>query len=102
MWPSCPDEADDRSVTAASAQQLRKLGRWIVSSHAKDLYPKSGHFAETAPGSGGMDYAAYLRGVTSLPQEVPFMLEHLRTAEEYDQARQFVTSKAREIQIPLA
>ena len=88
--------------TALIQDTFRKLGRWIVSSHAKDLYPKNGHFAETAPGSGGMDYAAYLRGVTSLPQEVPFMLEHLRTPEEYDQARQFVTNKAKEIQIPLA
>ena len=53
--------------TALINETFRKLGRWIVSAHAKDISPKDGHFIETMPGRGGLDYAAYLRNVTSLP-----------------------------------
>ncbi|MFD2935807.1 sugar phosphate isomerase/epimerase family protein [Spirosoma flavum] len=88
--------------TALINETFRKLGRWILSAHAKDIAPKDGHFMETMPGRGNLDYATYLRNVTSLPQEVPLMLEHLRTSEEYDEARQFVIKKATEIQISLA
>ncbi|MBE7174743.1 MAG: sugar phosphate isomerase/epimerase [Williamsia sp.] len=88
--------------TALINETFRKLGRWIVSSHAKDIYGKDGHFAETMPGRGSMDYVAYLRNVTSLPQEVPLMLEHLRTPEEYDEARQYVIGQAAKAQISLA
>lgn len=81
---------------------FRKLGRWIVSAHAKDIVGKDGHFAETMPGRGGLDYGTYLRNVTSLPREVPLMLEHLQTPEEYDEARQFVMKQAAEAHISLA
>ncbi|GAB4028893.1 sugar phosphate isomerase/epimerase family protein [Spirosoma gilvum] len=88
--------------TALINETFQKLGRWIVSVHAKDIYGKDGHFAETMPGRGQMDYLAYIRNVTALPREVPLMLEHLRTAEEYDEARQFVISQADKAAIPLA
>ncbi|MFD2571557.1 sugar phosphate isomerase/epimerase family protein [Spirosoma soli] len=88
--------------TALINETFRKLGRWIVSSHGKDIAGKDGHFSETMPGRGGMDYVTYLRNVTSLPQEVPLLLEHLRTAEEYDEARQYVIAKATEVNIQLA
>lgn len=63
-----------------------KLGEWILSCHAKDLeWPPemNVHFVETIPGRGQIDYTAYLRGLASLPREVPLMLEHLKTADEY-------------------
>ena len=41
--------------TALINETFRKLGRWIISSHAKDIYGKDGHFAETMPGRGSMD-----------------------------------------------
>ena len=88
--------------TALINDTFRKLGHWVVSVHAKDIVGKDGHFAETMPGRGGMDYATYLRNVTALPREIPLMLEHLRTAGEYDEARQFVIKKADEARIPLA
>ena len=88
--------------TALINDTFRKLGKWIVSCHAKDVVGKDVHFAETMPGRGGMDYAAYLRNVTALPREVPLMLEHLRTSEEYDEARLYVMKVAQEIHIPLA
>ncbi len=81
---------------------FHKLGRWIVSCHAKDVVGKDVHFAETMPGRGGMDYVTYLRNVTALPQRVPLLLEHLRTPEEYDEARLFIMKIAQETGIPLA
>ncbi|GAB3914999.1 hypothetical protein GCM10028803_61220 [Larkinella knui] len=83
-------------------ETFRKLGRWIIAVHAKDVYGKDVHFAETRPGRGALDYGTYLQNVTALPRDVPFMLEHLRTPEEYDEARQFVIRKATEAGIPLA
>jgi len=88
--------------TALINDTFRKLGRWVVSVHAKDIVGKDGHFAETMPGRGGMDYLTYLRNVTALPREIPLMLEHLRTPEEYDEARQFVIRTADQARIPLA
>lgn len=88
--------------TALINDTFKKLGKWIVSCHAKDVVGKDVHFAETMPGRGGMDYATYLRNVTALPREVPLMLEHLRTAEEYDEARLYVMKVAKDTGIPLA
>ena len=47
---------------------FRKLGRWIMSCHAKDLEWKpelNVHFVEVVPGRGSVDYAAYLRELRS-------------------------------------
>lgn len=88
--------------TALINDTFKKLGKWVVSCHAKDVVGKDVHFAETMPGRGGMDYVTYLRNVTALPRAVPLMLEHLRTPEEYDEARLFVMKIAKETGIPLA
>jgi sugar phosphate isomerase/epimerase len=90
------------NTTGVIKETFRKLGRYVVSVHAKDIAGKDVHFAETIPGRGGLDYATYLREVASLGREVPLLLEHLRTPEEYDEARQFVMRKAIEAGIPLA
>ena len=65
---------------------FRKLGRHILSCHAKDVawvHELQVHFVEVIPGRGEVDYTAYLRGLASLPRDVPLMLEHLKTHEEY-------------------
>ncbi len=70
-----------------------KLGRWIVSCHAKDLQwiPEMNvHFVEVVPGRGQMDYGTYLRELSRLPGEVPLMLEHLKTAEEYEEGAKYI------------
>jgi len=67
-----------------------KLGRWIVSCHAKDLSWEAGanvHFREVRPGAGSLDYATYLSRLARLTHHPPLMLEHLPNAEEYDKAR---------------
>jgi sugar phosphate isomerase/epimerase len=70
-----------------------KLGRWIVSCHAKDLtwdVEMNVHFREVAPGKGSMDYTTYLKRLAQLPQNAPLMLEHLATAEDYTGAREHI------------
>ena len=72
---------------------FRKLGPSIVSCHAKDLawVPEYNvHFAEVVPGRGQIDYRAYLTELARLPQDAPLMLEHLKNAAEYDEARAYV------------
>jgi sugar phosphate isomerase/epimerase len=83
-------------------ETFRKLGRWVCSCHAKDLQGKNVHFVETVPGRGGVDYCAYLRNLVALPREVPLMLEHLSTAEEYDEGKRFILKTAQELGIALA
>src|SRR5215203_282925 len=63
-----------------------KLGKWVVSCHAKDLafIPEMNvHFKEVVPGAGQADYETSLREIAALKVDAPLMLEHLQTAEEY-------------------
>jgi sugar phosphate isomerase/epimerase len=69
-----------------------KLGRWIISCHAKDLkwVPEMNvHFLEVVPGRGQIDYRRYLNELSKL-NEVPLMMEHLKTAEEYQEGAAFI------------
>ena len=82
---------------AFTEECFRKLGRWILSCHAKDLewQPEMNlHFVEVVPGRGRIDYRPYLRGVASLPQDAPLMLEHLKTAEEYAEGAKYIRGVA--------
>lgn len=75
----------------------RKLGRWIVSCHAKDLQwiPEMNvHFQEVIPGRGQMDYATYLAELNRLNRDTPLMIEHLKTPEEYAEAAAYIRSVA--------
>ena len=79
-----------------------KLGPWIVSCHAKDLawsdpVEMNVHLLEVIPGTGVLDYATYLKRVAALPGEVPLMLEHLKSAKEYDKAREYIQTLGRKI-----
>ena len=79
--------------TAYIEECFRKLGPWIISCHAKDLQwvvQLNVHFLEVIPGRGQVDYKAYLQGLSKLKQDAPLMLEHLKTAEEYDEGRQYI------------
>ena len=83
---------------------FRKLGPWIVSCHAKDLRWEAYYqvcLREVIPGQGSIDYAAYLTGLAQLTQEVPLMLEHLETAEEYAQGRKYIRSVAQALSLSL-
>jgi sugar phosphate isomerase/epimerase len=72
---------------------FRKLGQFIISCHAKDLrwdIEINLHFEEVVPGRGQVDYRAYLGELALLGRDVPLMLEHLKTAEEYDEGRLYI------------
>jgi sugar phosphate isomerase/epimerase len=70
-----------------------KLGGWIASCHAKDLrwIPEYNvHFEEVIPGRGQIDYARYLSELAKLPGEVPLMLEHLKTPQDYEEGASYI------------
>ena len=72
---------------------FKKLGPWIISCHAKDLawiVELNVHFLEVIPGRGEVDYGAYLRELSKLPVDAPLMLEHLKTAAEYEEGKQYI------------
>lgn len=76
---------------ALTNELFRKLGRWVVSCHAKDLawLPEMNvHFVEVIPGRGQIDYRPYLSALTAI--DAPLMLEHLKTAEEYAEGADYI------------
>jgi sugar phosphate isomerase/epimerase len=79
--------------TAFIEECFAKLGPWIASCHAKDLQwitELNVHFLEVVPGRGQIDYKAYLRELAKLPVDAPLMLEHLKTAEEYEEGKEYI------------
>ncbi len=74
-------------------ETFRKLGKWIVSCHAKDLaweIEMNVHFREVIPGTGKMDYPTMVTELAKLPIDAPFMVEHLKGAEQYKQATDYI------------
>jgi sugar phosphate isomerase/epimerase len=87
------------------AECFRKLGPWIASCHAKDLQwiPEMNvHFLEVVPGRGEVDYRSYLKELSKLPVDAPLMLEHLKTAEEYDEGKRYIMKVAGELGLAFA
>ena len=77
-----------------------KLGRWIISCHAKDLEwvtELNVHFLEVIPGRGAIDYRTYLTELAQCPVEAPLMMEHLKTAEEYEEGKQYILRTGRAV-----
>jgi len=82
-------------TTAAIQECFQKLGQHVVSCHLKDITMENDvtvRLGEVLAGRGGFDLQSYLQGIAGLPQDPPVMLEHLDSAEEYDQARGHVLS----------
>jgi sugar phosphate isomerase/epimerase len=83
---------------------FKKLRPWILSCHGKDLaWETKGeynvHFQETIPGRGQIDYATYLKELTTV--DAPLMLEHLKSAEDYAEARAYIHRIANESNVKL-
>jgi sugar phosphate isomerase/epimerase len=84
---------------------FQKLGPWIISCHAKDLQwvvELNVHFLEVVPGRGQVDYRAYLQNLAKLQQDAPLMLEHLKTAAEYDEGREYIRKVGAEAGVTFA
>ena len=69
---------------------IRRFGQKIVTAHAKDVKMKDGSVSvileEVLPGKGMLDIGTCVRELHKLPQQVPYLMEHLKTEEEYDAA----------------
>ncbi len=76
---------------------FEKLGPHIKSCHAKDILLREDvyivQFEEVQPGQGFLDYKTYLKELSRFP-DVPLMLEHLKTQDEYAQAAKYIRSIA--------
>lgn len=86
--------------TALLNECFDKLGPWIVSCHAKDLkweVEMNVHFVEVPLGQGALDYSTYLQRLATLPADVPLMMEHLKSAEEYRASRDYLFELGRKI-----
>jgi sugar phosphate isomerase/epimerase len=73
------------------------LGPHIKSCHAKDIRLSGRltvHLDEVCPGEGALDYPVYLEEAAQLDPDLPLMLEHLKTAEEYGRAAAHLRSVA--------
>ena len=92
---NCPQRFYNNSSFIGECFQ--KLGKWIVSCHAKDLQwitELNVHFLEVIPGRGQIDYRRYLTELDRLGADTPLMIEHLKTPEEYSEAAAFIRSVA--------
>jgi sugar phosphate isomerase/epimerase len=79
---------------------FRKLGRSVVSCHAKDLRIaafRSLQFVEVVPGRGIVDYKAYLRNLAQTPLEAPLMMEHFANDDEYQEGARYIRKQGAEV-----
>jgi sugar phosphate isomerase/epimerase len=83
---------------------FRLLGPRIVSCHAKDIVLRetlTTHLDEARPGRGALDYAVYLRELSHLDPDVPLMLEHMHTEEDYQEGAAYIRSVAAQVGVAL-
>ena len=84
---------------------VKRFGNRIVSSHVKDLKMIEPAitviFNEVMPGEGVIDFGAYARALNFLPHDVPFMIEHLKTEEEYDRAAAHIRAEVKKAGIDI-
>jgi sugar phosphate isomerase/epimerase len=83
---------------------FRLLGPYIRTCHAKDI-KFTQHLTlrldECGAGEGFLDYATFLDELSRLDPDVPMMVEHLTTAEEYAAAAQFIRETAGKIGVAI-
>jgi len=96
--------------TALIKETFRKLGKRVLSCHAKDLRwtPQVNvNFTEVPAGQGGIpgqpgggiDYHAYIAEVSKAG--VPLMQEHWNTNEEFQQGARYIRKVAAELGVPV-
>lgn len=85
-------------------EMFDKLGPHIRSCHAKDITLREDNYIpqldELRAGLGNLDYPVYLSELAKL-RDVPLMMEHLETAEAYDQAAGYIRSVGRSVNISI-
>ncbi|MFW5998143.1 MAG: sugar phosphate isomerase/epimerase family protein [Halanaerobiaceae bacterium] len=81
-----------------------KLGKYIKSCHAKDTLLKNEltvYLKEVRPGKGNLDYSTFLKELDKLDEDIPLMIEHLSSDNEYKRARDYIKNVARKENIKL-
>lgn len=76
---------------------IELLGPHLKSVHLKDVLLESRmtvHLDEVRPGLGGLDFPRMLKALSRVSTDLPLMLEHLPSDEEYRSAAQFVWRSA--------
>ena len=83
---------------------FRKLGLQIRSCHAKDIVLREDNYMpqldEIVAGKGNLDYRVFLTELAKL-KDVPLMMEHLNTAEEYAQAAEYIRKVGKTVNVEL-
>jgi len=76
-------------------EAFRVLGPHIRSCHGKDIILREDNYIpqldELRPGLGKLDYRVFLKELAAL-DDVPLMMEHLKTHEEYQEAANYIRS----------
>jgi len=75
-----------------------KLGPYIRSCHAKDMILREDiytpHLDEVRPGLGNLDYSVFLQELSKI-DNVPLMMEHLQSEEEYTLAAEYIRAQGK-------
>jgi sugar phosphate isomerase/epimerase len=83
---------------------FRKLGPQIKSCHAKDITLREDNYMpqldEIVAGKGNLDYSVFLTELAKL-KDVPLMMEHLNTADEYAEAAKYIRSVGKMVKVEL-
>ena len=76
-------------------EAFQRLGPHIRSCHAKDTLllddKLTPYIPEVRPGLGTLNYPVFLKELAKL-KNVPLMMEHLNSAEEYQLAADYIRS----------
>jgi sugar phosphate isomerase/epimerase len=92
-WVNCPLVYFKNGEMIRNA--FKKLGPYIKSCHAKDIIINEQiyvpQFSEVRPGLGKLDYRVFLSELSKL-DDVPLMMEHLQSAEEYSLAAEYISA----------
>jgi sugar phosphate isomerase/epimerase len=89
-------------TTTLLNEAFDKLGKHIVSCHAKDIgwvVENQVHFVEVMPTTGELDYRTFLKRLAALPQEPPLMIEHLANEAQYLEAADRIRKVMKEIPV---
>lgn len=80
------------------------LGPYIKSCHAKDIKLREDNYIpqldECRPGLGALDYGVFLRELAKL-EDVPLMMEHLESDEDYQVAADYIRSVGQSVQVDI-
>jgi sugar phosphate isomerase/epimerase len=83
------------NTAAIIKNSFAKLGKYIKSVHVKDMIMFDDmpvHINEIIPGKGNFDHKCLVEEVRKLDENIPMMLEHLASKEEYIQAGEYIKS----------